>query len=366
MSLTRLDRVTPTSLVQIAIAVGLAVVLWTSANVLLLLFFAVLLACVLRGAAASIAARTGAPVGPVLALIVIAAALVVGGLSYWIAPELLREGQDLWTHVADEWHALSQHFPPAATPTSARPPLTSLRGIESRVASSAGTILGPSMNMVAGLVIVLVTAIYLAAAPGLYVRGVLHLVPFSRRSRVHEAMLKIGHVLRLWVLGQLVAMLAVGVLAGGGLLLVGVPAPFALGVLTGLLTFIPYFGAIAAAVPAVLVALTVSWTTAIWALGVYTLCHCIEGYLVAPLVQRRLIALPPALTVMSMTFGGTLFGVLGIALGTPLAAAVLVAVRLLYVNDYLGDHATGTARGSAQMSPQSGDEVSGAAISEPY
>ena len=66
---------------------------------LLLLFFGVLLACVLRGAPTSTAARTGAPVGLVLALVIIAVALGVGGLSYWIAPELIREGQDLWTHA---------------------------------------------------------------------------------------------------------------------------------------------------------------------------------------------------------------------------------------------------------------------------
>ena len=192
--------------------------------------------------------------------------------------------------------------------------------------------------MLAAVVVIIVTAVYLAAAPELYVQGVLHMFPFRMRSRLREVMECTGEILRLWVLGQLVDMAAVGVLAGVGMLALGVPAPFALGVLSGLLTFIPYFGAILAAVPATLLALTVSLPTAFWALGIYMLCHCIEGYVIAPLVQRRLVHLPPALTVMSMTVAGALFGLLGLALGTPLAAAALTMVRMLYVEDVLNDN----------------------------
>ncbi len=140
-------------------------------------------------------------------------------------------------------------------------------------------------------------------------------------------------------------MLVVGTMAAVGLLLLGVPAPYALGVVAGLLTFIPYLGAVAAGVPAVLVAITVGWTTALWTVGVYTACHLVEGYIVAPLVQRRLIHLPPALTILSMTVMGALFGILGVILGTPLAALGLVLVREVYVKDTLGDniHSAGTA-----------------------
>ncbi len=69
-----------------------------------------------------------------------------------------------------------------------------------------------------------------------------------------------------------------------------------------------------------------------------TLCHLVEGYVVAPLVQRRILDLPPALTLLSMTVLGSLFGLPGIILGTPLAAVVLILVQSLYVGDVLGDH----------------------------
>ncbi len=102
-----------------------------------------------------------------------------------------------------------------------------------------------------------------------------------------------------------------------------------------MLTFIPYFGAVLAAIPAIMLALTVGWSTALWALAVYFACHIVEGYVVAPLVQRRLIELPPAMTILSMTVMGTLFGPLGVLVGTPLAAAIMVVVQEAYVADVL-------------------------------
>jgi predicted PurR-regulated permease PerM len=139
------------------------------------------------------------------------------------------------------------------------------------------------------------------------------------------------------VLGQLVDMITVGVLAAIGLRLAGVPEPYALGLLAGLFTFIPYFGAIIAAIPAIIVALTVSWMTALWVVVTFLACHTAEGYLVAPLVQRRLLDLPPALGIIAMAVMGGLFGPLGVVLGTPVAAAGLVLVREVYLAGVLGD-----------------------------
>jgi predicted PurR-regulated permease PerM len=118
-----------------------------------------------------------------------------------------------------------------------------------------------------------------------------------------------------------------------GLVLLSVRLAFALAALAGLFTFVPYFGAIAAAVPAMLVALVAGWS--LWVAVIFLVGHGIEGYLVAPLVQRNTADLPPALTILSMTILGTLFGPLGVILGAPVAADALVIVREIYVGDVL-------------------------------
>jgi len=331
-----------TVVIRIVVAAALILAVWALAQVLLVVFFAVLLACILRGLTDFGAVHTGIRPSLVLAALVLLTFLAVGGGVWWIGPKLLVEWHDLVHRLMDAWHDLA---PRLGMPTSPGASLSRLRG---HLASPATAALGSSLDIIAGLVVIIVTAIYLAASPELYVRGVLHLFPAHRRKQIGDALQQTGKTLQRWALGQLVDMIIVGVLAGGGLWLLGVPVPFALGVLAGLLTFIPYFGAILAAVPAILLAFTVSGTTALWALGIYTLCHCIEGYLIGPIVQRRLVDLPPALTVVSMTVSGALFGVLGIVLGTPLAAVGLTLVRKLYVEDTLDD---GTVGGGNIMQP---------------
>lgn len=331
---------------RIAVVVAAVVLVWALSDVALLIFFAVLLAVVLRGAADWLAARTGARVGLMLALVSIAVVAVLVGFAFWIGPELVREGNSLAHRLSQEWETLRQRFAdtPIGRTVTQKAPSAAPQGIAERLAAPLEAIVGLSFRTLASFIVLIVTALYFAAAPEVYVRGALHLVPIPHRPRVHQVMQELAHMLRLWLLGQFIDMLTVGVLAAIGLRLVGTPVPYALAVLAGLLTFVPYFGAIVAGIPAVLVALTVSVPTALWTLLVFTICHCVEGYVVSPLVQRRMVELPPALTVLSMTVMATLFGAMGVILGTPLAVAGLIAVRMLYVGDVLGDHEAEPAR----------------------
>ena len=99
----------------------------------------------------------------------------------------------------------------------------------------------------------------------------------------------------------------------------------------------PYIGTVAAGLAAVMVAFTQGWIVVIWTVVIFVICHVFEGYVVAPLVQNRLVHLPPALIIAAMTIAATLFGWLGIVLGTPLAVAAMVIVRRVYVEHILGD-----------------------------
>lgn len=318
------------------LAAALVLFVWALSHVLLIIFFAILLSLVVRGAADWLAKRLHAP--PRLMLAVVSLAIIVAGASliYWIGPKLIAQGQDLVTRLTAQLQDLRQHF--SQSPFGQR--VTSqLSSAGASMFGTAETAVGIGFTTAVDLVVIAVTTLYLSMHPRLYVRGFLHLIPPARRDRVLDVMYEIAHVLRLWVLGQMIDMFTVGVMAAVGLRLLGVPAPYALAVLTGFLTFIPYLGAIAAGLPAVLVALTVGWTIALWTVLIYIACHLVEGYIVAPLVQRRLIDLPPALTILSMTITGALFGLLGVILGTPLAAAALVIVREWYVKDMLGDDA---------------------------
>ncbi len=318
---------------RIAVVAAAALLLWTLSDIVLLVFFAALLAAALRGAANWIAAHTPLPVGVALTLVVLVVMLALGMLAYWTGPALFGQSQDLIHRLIGQFWDLRQRL--EGTPLA--PGGVGLQTLAEHAAAPATTVLTISLRTVADLVVLFVTTIYFAAAPDVYVDGVLRLVPIPHRARVREVMGEIAHTLRMWLLGQLVDMLAVGLLAAIGLWLVGVPAPFALGALSGVFTFVPYLGTVVSGAVAVLIAFSVSLKTALWALAVFTLCHIVEGYVISPLIQRRMVELPPALTVLAMTVLGALFGLLGVMLGTPIAAAGLVSVRMLYVTDVLGD-----------------------------
>jgi predicted PurR-regulated permease PerM len=182
-----------------------------------------------------------------------------------------------------------------------------------------------------------VIGVYLAADPDLYLRGVGHLVPVRHRQVTRELLEAIGHTLRWWIVGQLVTMTTVGLLTYIGLSLLHVPLALILGLVAFLLTFIPFIGAITAAIPVILVAFSQGATTGLYALAVYAGIEMFEGYVLSPLVQRHSVSLPPALTIAAQVLLGVLLGVLGIALATPLAALTLVVINRLYVEALLGE-----------------------------
>ena len=309
------------------------VILWLVSNVLLLALFATLFAVLLRRISVWLARLFHVPPLIMLLLSVLLLLVAVAGVIYLAGPSFVAQSEQLYGTVIAQGEALEHRF--GNSPV--------LHWLIAHVSSAGSTghpalmVAGSTFELVANAVVVVITALYFASSPALYVNGMVRLLPLGYRPRGRQILERIGQTLWWWLVGQGVDMLVVGTLATVGFLIVGVPLPFLLGGITGGLSFIPYFGPFLSAVPAGLAGLTVSPMTAVNALGVLLACHLVEGYIVAPLVQRRLVELPPALTILSLLLFATLFGTLGAVLATPLLAAVLVVVQQGYVADVLGD-----------------------------
>lgn len=190
---------------------------------------------------------------------------------------------------------------------------------------------------VAGVLVVLVIAIYIAADPRLYRLGLLHLVPHSRRDRAKEVMTETGDALRQWMVARLLAMLAVGTITTIAMMLLGVRSAVALGIIAGLLEFIPFFGPVISAIPAIGVALVESPQKALFVAIAFVIIQQLEGNVITPLLLKRRVDVPPALTVLTVSAMGIVFGFLGLLVAEPLLVTVLVCVKMLYVNDVVGD-----------------------------
>ena len=309
------------------------VILWLVSNVLLLALFATLLAVLLRRTSVWMAPLFHVSPWMMLLLLVLLLLFAAAGTIYWVGPAFVAQSEQLYGAIIAQGEALQHRF--GNSPV--------LRWLIAHVSKTGSTghpalmVAGSTFELVADAVVLVITALYFAFSPELYVNGMVRLLPLGYRPRGRQILERVGQTLWWWLVGQGVDMLVVGTLATVGFAVMGVPLPFLLGAITGGLSFIPYFGPFLSAVPAGLAGLTVNPRTAVYALGVLLACHLVEGYVVAPLVQRRLVELPPALTILSLLLFATLFGPLGAVLATPLIAVVLVVVQQGYVADVLGD-----------------------------
>ena len=190
---------------------------------------------------------------------------------------------------------------------------------------------------IGGIVLVIFIAMYIAITPGLYREGILHLIPHGRRDRAEEFIDTLGVTLRQWLLARLIAMVAIGTITGVALALLQVKGAAALGVLAGLLEFIPFFGPVISAVPAIGVALLDSPQKALYVVILYIVMQQLEGNVITPLLLEKRLDIPPVLTVVTVAALGIVFGVIGMLIAEPLLAAVLVTTKMLYVNDVVGD-----------------------------
>jgi predicted PurR-regulated permease PerM len=190
-----------------------------------------------------------------------------------------------------------------------------------------------------GLLVVIFLSIYIAADPELYRQGIMHLFPHGARERAGEVLSATAAVLRKWLVTQLIAMATIGAITTIVLLVLRVKAAFALGVLAGLLEFIPTIGPILSALPAVAMGFLDSPEKALYVIIAYTGIQFLENHLLIPLLMKGGVDLPPALTIMSQALMALLFGFLGLMCAVPLLAAVMVSVKMLYVEDVVGDPA---------------------------
>jgi predicted PurR-regulated permease PerM len=198
--------------------------------------------------------------------------------------------------------------------------------------------LSSTVQVVAGLLIIIFLSIYIAVDPDMYHRGLMLLFPRPQRRRAGEVLSAISAVLKKWLVTQLVAMLTIGAVTTILLLALRVKAAFALGLLAGLFEFIPTVGPIVSALPAVAMAFLDSPEKALSVAIAYVGIQFFENHLLIPLLMKGGINLPPALTVFSQALMAMMFGFLGLMCAVPLLAATVVAVKMLYVEDVVGEH----------------------------
>ena len=194
-----------------------------------------------------------------------------------------------------------------------------------RLTSAVGTALGA---VTSGLLIIVI-GIFIAVEPHLYDRGVAWMLPLRHRDRFYIITSRVGATLRRLLFGRLVGMVFEGVFTFAMLSIGGVPMAALLGLLTGLLAFLPNIGAIVSGVLMVAVGFSAGPNAGLWAIFVYFFVQNVDGYLVVPYIARRTVDLAPALVLAAQLIMGALFGILGLLLADPVLATLKVSLQEL-------------------------------------
>jgi predicted PurR-regulated permease PerM len=331
------------ALVYIGIAVTVVVVLvllWYAIDVVLLAFVGILLAILLRAPADWLTGRFGLREGWSLALVGIVMLVLVVAAAVLFGQGVLAQSLQLIDRIPEIIETTRQRLGESEL-GSRLLALSESGGVfgggDGQFIGRGLGLIGSTFGAIANVLIVVFFAVFMAAQPKPYVEGFLFLVPRRRRNRAREVLYEIGNVLRRWLVGQSLLAVCVALLTGVGLALLGAPFAVALGLVAGLMEFVPYIGPFVAAVPAILVGFGDGPQLALKIALLFLAIQMIESYVLAPLIQHKAVHLPPAAILFAQVLMGAIVGALGVAVATPLAAAVMVAVGMLYVEDALGD-----------------------------
>ena len=190
-----------------------------------------------------------------------------------------------------------------------------------------GSAVSSALGAVTSLVMILVIGIFVAIEPRLYERGFAWMLPMRSRDSFYRTASSMGYTMRRLMAGRLIGMAVEGVGTWLLLWIGGVPMAALLGILTGLLAFIPNIGAIVSGVLIVLAGFSVSTDAGLWAIGVYLIVQTVDGYLIVPYVARKTVDLAPALVLGAQLLFGALFGLMGLALADPIIAMIKTALE---------------------------------------
>lgn len=324
----------------VALFAVLIFLIWAIADMLLLLFAGVLLGVVLRTLAKPLARRT--PLGNKLSLFVVVLVLliilVIGGWLF--VPEIINQTEQLVDGVTAAVNRLEELLSQFGWGERL---LEDMFGedlgqlpIPDNIMTNITDTFTVTLTTLAHILFIVFVGFFVAIEPELYRSGIVSLVPPEGRERAREVINHIVEGLRAWLLGRVISMVAVGVVAGIGLSILGIPLAFLLGLITGILEFVPIVGPILSAVLPIAIAFTIGAMQAVYVALFYLVLQQLEGNILTPIVQQKVVSLPPVLTLTAVLVMGFLFGPIGIIIATPLAVVLFILVKMLYLQDILG------------------------------
>jgi predicted PurR-regulated permease PerM len=321
--------------------------IYSVAEILLLFFVSILFAIYLAWVTESLQRRLGIPRWSGLVAALAITAVAATAIGYLIIPPLIEQTQELIRALPGQLTTLETHVRTLTSRSQILeqllPPLQTGESYTGNLLKQAGEQLRGLVPVVFGgvgfvihLISVLIMGVYLALRPAIYREGFIVLAPPVHRELVRDILGDLGRTLRAWIVGQILAMMVLGIFTWIGLEILQVPYALAFGVFSGVAAIVPFFGTLVSTLlPALFVISTGGFThfIAVALLGVVV--HIIEANVVAPMIMERQVHLPPVLSILSVLIMGHLLHIVGLLVAVPVLTTVMVITRRVYVHRVL-------------------------------
>lgn len=323
--------------------------LYSTAELFLLLFIAVLISLYLGALSDGIQSRTGWPRRGAVALAIVASLAVFVGFIWLLVPPIVEQTQALvkvlpdtilrWDSAIDQALARNPALRSLWNPGQHRV-LLAVYEQTSRYFTDVLPKLFGALGFTIEIVSVAIMGVYLTLHPGLYREYLIALFPPLHRDLVRNVLADLSRTLRSWIVGQLTSMTLLGVLSTIGLWALGVPYWLTFGLFAGVAAIVPFFGTLVSTLLPALFVLGASGGPgrALAVVGLGVLIHLIEGNLVSPLIMQRQVNLPPVLTILSVLIMGKLLGPVGLLVAVPTLVLLDVIVRRVLMNRIYEGH----------------------------
>ncbi len=332
---------------RVSIAVGITILFAAlvslfivSFDVFLLLIAALLVALPLRAAARKLHETIGLKEGLSLILVILGVLALLSGMVWLLAARISEQIVQFKQQAPQALEAVRNQLESSSLGQQLLSNIPSVEEIQqnsAKLMAQASGILSGTFGALSNIYVVLFMAAFIVVDPKLYRDGIILLVPKAGRKRTAEILDTLNHTLVSWLLGQLFSMAVVGILTAIGLWALGVRLAGVLALFAGLISFIPNLGPIIALFPALLLASLDGMDQVLYVLILYLSIQTIESSVATPLVQKKMINMPPALVFGSQLVIGAFGGLLGLTLATPIMAMIMVIVKMVYVQDILDD-----------------------------
>lgn len=305
----------------------------------LLVFASLLFAVLISYGANGLQNKTGMKYGLALVLVLLLMVGIIVLVVLLIGPSLSDQIAEMKKAIPEALSSLKQRLEQTSWGQSLLDEIpddpAKMVGDSSSAVSKITSVFSATLGVIANIAIVLVTGIFLAADPALYREGFVRLFPVGQRARMREVLIKCYLTLSSWLMAKFISMAIVGIATGVGLTLMGMPMAWALALIAFLFAFIPNIGPYIALAPAVLIGLMQGNNMALYVLMLYFGIQIVESYLITPLIEKKMVSIPPALMLLWQVLMGIFAGIAGLFLATPVLAACMVLVQELYIKDKL-------------------------------